>query len=100
MLIAPHFNDPEHWQRRAEESRVMAEQMNDEMAKKIMLRIADDYDKLAVRAAARLFGWTVGPLAIIFFLLWLGTNAMPFAGAGEFSHAFSELAAIHLVLGK
>jgi len=100
MPIAPHFNDPEHWQRRAEESRVMAEQMNDETAKKIMLRIADDYDKLAVGAAARLFGWTVGPLAIIFFLLWLGTSAMPFAGAGEFSHAVSELAAIHLVLGK
>jgi len=100
MPIAPHFNDPEHWQRRAEESRVMAEQMNDEMAKKIMLRIADDYDKLAVRAAARLFGWTVGPLAIIFFFLWLATSALPLAGAGKFSHAFSGLAAIHLALGK
>jgi hypothetical protein len=91
MPIAPHFNDPEHWHRRAEESRVMAEQMSDETAKKIMLRIADE--------AARLFGWTVGPLAIIFFFLWSATSAMPLAGA-EFSQAFSGLAAIHLPLGK
>jgi hypothetical protein len=48
-----HFNDPEHWRRRAEESRVLAEQMNDEKAKKIMLGIAEDYEKLAVRAAKR-----------------------------------------------
>ena len=59
MPDVPHFNDPEHWQLRAEESRVMAEQMNDETAKQIMLRIADDYDKLATRAAARLWGWKV-----------------------------------------
>ena len=51
MPIAPHFNDPEHWQRRAEESRVLAEQMNDETAKEIMLRTAGIYDGLAVRAA-------------------------------------------------
>jgi hypothetical protein len=59
MRDVPHFNDPEHWQLRAEESRVLAEQMNDETAKQIMLRIADDYDKLATRAAARLWGWKV-----------------------------------------
>ena len=57
----PHFNDPQHWCQRAEESRVLAEQMSDERTKKTMLRIADDYDKLAARAAARLWGWAVGP---------------------------------------
>jgi hypothetical protein len=56
MQDAPHFNDPEHWRRRAEESRVLAEQINDETSKQMMLRIADDYDRLAVRAAMRLQG--------------------------------------------
>jgi len=57
MPGVPLFNDPKHWQQRAEECRVLAVQMNDETAKQIMLRIADDYDKLATRAAARLLGW-------------------------------------------
>jgi len=67
MPDVPHFNDPEHWQRRAEESRVLAEQMNDETAQKIMLRIADDYEKLAARATARLYGWTLLPPATVFY---------------------------------
>ena len=57
MQITPHFNDPKFWQERAEEARVLADQMSDETSKKMMLKIADDYDKLAVRAAQRL-GWT------------------------------------------
>jgi hypothetical protein len=55
-----HLNDPEHWRRRAEESRALAEQMSDETSKKMMLKIADDYEKLAARAAARLIGETKG----------------------------------------
>jgi hypothetical protein len=51
MLIPPHFNDPEHWHQRAEEVRVLAEQMNTERTRKLMLKIADDYDELAVSAA-------------------------------------------------
>jgi hypothetical protein len=42
MPIAPHFNDPEYYRGRAEESRVLAEQMRDETSKKIMLGIAND----------------------------------------------------------
>jgi hypothetical protein len=54
MPIAPqHFNGPGHWHQRAEEVRVLAEQMNTERTRKLMLRIADDYDDLAVRAAIR-----------------------------------------------
>jgi hypothetical protein len=53
MPIAPHFNDPEHWHQRADEVRVLAEQMNTERTKKMMLKIADEYDELAVRAAIR-----------------------------------------------
>jgi hypothetical protein len=60
MFIAPHFNDPEHWRQRAEESRVLAEQMSDETAKRMMLRIADDYEMLAVRASVRVIGETKG----------------------------------------
>jgi hypothetical protein len=60
MPIAPHFNNPEHWHRRAEEARVLAEQMRDETTKKLMLRIADDYDDLAVNAAIRSMDETKG----------------------------------------
>ena len=57
MPIAPHFNDPEYYRRRAEESRVLAEQMRDETSKKIMLGIANDYEK---RAAKRSIDKTKG----------------------------------------
>jgi hypothetical protein len=55
-IVAPHFNDPRHWQQRAEESRVLAEEMTDETSKKMMIRIADDYEVLAARASVRLIG--------------------------------------------
>ena len=53
-----HLNDSEHWRGRAEESRILAEQISDETSKKMMLKIADDYEKLAARASARLVGET------------------------------------------
>ena len=53
MPAASHFDDPEHWLQRAKEARVLAEQMSSEEHKKAMLKIADDYDELAVRAAKR-----------------------------------------------
>jgi hypothetical protein len=53
MPLSPHFNDPDHWRQRAEEARVQAEQMSDEQTRQTMLKIADDYEKLAVRAAIR-----------------------------------------------
>jgi hypothetical protein len=47
------INDPEHWLSRAEEARVIAEQMTDPQARASMLRVAQEYEKLAERAEAR-----------------------------------------------
>ena len=54
MLIAPHLNDPEYWRDRAEQARALAEQTTSERTKKMMFKIADDYDQLAVTAAISL----------------------------------------------
>jgi len=59
MPIAPHINDSEHWHQRAEEARVLAERVRDETTKKLMLRIADDYDDLAVNAIPSMWGWRI-----------------------------------------
>ena len=57
-IALQHFNGPEQWHQRAEEARVLAEQTNNDRTKKLMLRIADDYDDLAVNAATRSIGET------------------------------------------
>jgi hypothetical protein len=51
-----HINDPQHWYDRAAEMRALAETMADARTKAMMLRLADDYDKLADRAAMRVQG--------------------------------------------
>jgi hypothetical protein len=50
---ASAFNDPEHWRRRAEEARRMADLMSDIPSKEAMLRIAEDYERLAKPAEER-----------------------------------------------
>ena len=57
-IALQHFNGPEQWHQRAEEARVLAEQTGNERTKKLMLRIADDYDDLAFNAATRSIGET------------------------------------------
>jgi hypothetical protein len=53
----PHYiNDPGHWFKRAAEARAMADQLSDLQAKAAMLRIAEDYERLAERAKARASG--------------------------------------------
>jgi hypothetical protein len=48
------LDDPKYWQRRAEETRSLADQWNDFAGKAVMLRIAIEYDRLAVHTANRL----------------------------------------------
>jgi hypothetical protein len=47
------LNNVEYWRSLAEETCVHAEQVREPEAKGMMLRIADDYDELARRAAER-----------------------------------------------
>jgi len=49
-------NDPKHWQDRAAEMRALADGVKDKEARTIMLRLADDCDKLAIRVAKRSAG--------------------------------------------
>jgi hypothetical protein len=51
----PHNNidDPQHWRALAAEMRALAETMKDAETIASMNRLADDYDKLADRAAIR-----------------------------------------------
>jgi len=43
----------EHWHKCADEARSVADDMKDEISKQMMLQIADDYERLAKRAAHR-----------------------------------------------
>jgi len=47
------FDDARQWRDRAEEMRMVAEGMQNEQNKKIALRLAADYDRLAVHAERR-----------------------------------------------
>ena len=47
------LNDVKHWRERATEMRALAEGMGDAHAIRLMLDLANDYEKLADRAAER-----------------------------------------------
>jgi hypothetical protein len=52
-LSSSSINDPQHWRARAKQARILAEQINDQMSREMMLGIADDYEHLAERAEER-----------------------------------------------
>jgi len=55
-MVSHFINEPQHWRARAEEARNLANQMNDSESKDAMLRIARDYEHLAMRAEDRTSG--------------------------------------------
>jgi hypothetical protein len=61
-MITHFVNESDHWRVRAEQARILARQMGDSESKDAMLRIAEDYERLAKRAedraSARLPTWT------------------------------------------
>jgi hypothetical protein len=52
--MAGSCDHPEHWRQRAGEMRAHAREMRDLAARASMLDIADQYDRLALRAEERL----------------------------------------------
>ena len=59
MLLV--FNDPHHWHERANDARSVAEHISDIERRARMMAIADQFDKLAERAVARLKANAVVP---------------------------------------
>jgi hypothetical protein len=55
-MVSHFINEPDHWRARAPEARILASQMNDSESKDAMLRIAEDYERLAKRAEDRAAG--------------------------------------------
>jgi hypothetical protein len=47
------MNNPEHWRLRAEEARLAAKHLDDPEAKAAMLKVAEEYDRVAIRASQR-----------------------------------------------
>jgi hypothetical protein len=47
------LNNPAHWRLRAQEARLLAEELDDLMARASTLAIAEEYERLAERASNR-----------------------------------------------
>ena len=58
------LNDAKHWRDRAAEMRVLSREMKDFEARTLMLKLANDYDKLADRAEDRAARDVPGPSPI------------------------------------
>jgi hypothetical protein len=54
MTAPSPLEDPEHWLKRAKEARDVAAAITDPGSKGVMLKIAENYEKLARRARERI----------------------------------------------
>jgi hypothetical protein len=52
-MPCPFLNDPTHWRARAAEMRALADETNDIEASRLILKLAEDYERLAQRAEIR-----------------------------------------------
>ncbi len=50
------INDPEHWRKRGDEMRALALEMVDSKAKRIMLKLAAEYERLMKKRAEESLG--------------------------------------------
>jgi hypothetical protein len=48
------LNNPAHWHLRAQEARLLASYLDDPEAKDSILKMAEEYDRLAIRAKQRM----------------------------------------------
>lgn len=63
-MSAHGINDANHWRDRAAEMRVLSGEVNDPQAQRMMLKLANDYEKLADRAEDRATRDKAGPSPI------------------------------------
>jgi hypothetical protein len=52
-MTRQNINDAKHWRDRAAEMRALSDKIKDSQAQRMMLKLANDYDKLADRAEER-----------------------------------------------
>ena len=52
-MTSMSINNPNHWQERATEMRVIAQAIDDQRAREEMLKVANDYERMAKRAHAQ-----------------------------------------------
>jgi hypothetical protein len=61
IMALEGINDAKHWRRRAAEMRVLSDEIKNLDAQRMMLKLANDYDKLADRAEDRAVRRAPGP---------------------------------------
>ena len=53
-MLKDFINDPNHWHRRAEETRELAKRVSDDAARRRLSTIATELDRIALRLGGRL----------------------------------------------